>query len=79
MTKTIAAIVLALVTGCAGAALDNDQEPASCERSAYELERTRYRCTAEGALETLDCGSWVELQLCNTTQSCSPGPDPGCR
>lgn len=72
----LAAVLLLVMCGCGGDAL-SDSEPA-CERSAYELERTRYRCTSEGALQTLDCGDWVTLDVCSDPQSCSPGPTPGC-
>jgi hypothetical protein len=40
---------LALALGCRGAT-EVDEAP-DCERSAYELERTRYRCTSEGELQ----------------------------
>jgi hypothetical protein len=64
-------ILLLGMCGC-GEAADG------CERSAYELERTRYRCTSEGELQTLNCGEWVTLAVCAEPETCSPGPEPGC-
>lgn len=69
-----AAVALAL--GCGGSV--DDEVAESCERSAYELERTRYRCTSTGELQTLDCGEWLTLEACAEPASCSPGPEPGC-
>lgn len=64
-------LMFAILAGC-GEAADG------CERSAYELERTRYRCTGEGELQTLACGEWVTLAVCAEPEACSPGPEPGC-
>jgi hypothetical protein len=75
--RFIAAMALVTtIVGCGGSADDVDAQ--DCERSAYELEQTRYRCTAEAELQTLDCGAWVTLQVCETAEACSPGPEPGC-
>jgi hypothetical protein len=71
------ALAAALGLACGGAAVED--APDDCERSAYELERTRYRCTNAGELQTLDCGEWLTLEVCGAPQECSPGPDPGCR
>jgi hypothetical protein len=68
--------MLLLVMGCGGAV--DDDASAECERSAYELERTRYRCTSEGELQTLECGEWATLEVCAEPEACSPGPEPGC-
>jgi hypothetical protein len=79
--------MLALAMGCGGSVDDGergaaegvDAEPTeTCERSAYELERTRYRCTSDGELQTLDCGEWLTLEVCAEPEACSPGPEPGC-
>jgi hypothetical protein len=70
-------LVAALLAGCAGAA--DDTAVPDCERSPYELERTRYRCTSDGELQTLDCGEWQTLWVCDAPEPCSPGPEPGCR
>ena len=56
--------------GCGGSA------DYGCKRSAYELDRMHYRCTSAGELQTLDCGEWVTLDVCDS--DCSHGPDPGC-
>lgn len=64
-------LLLLVVCGCGGEA------DAGCVQSEYELERTRYRCTAAGELQTLTCGEWETLEVCEG--SCSPGPEPGCR
>lgn len=72
-------LLMGIVTvslGCAGSAADQVAE--ECERSAYELERTRYRCTSAGELQTLDCGEWETLEVCAEPEACSPGPAPGC-
>lgn len=70
-------LVALLAVGCGGS-VDDDAAP-ECERSAYELQKTRYRCTELGELQTLDCGEWATLQMCETAEACSPGPEPGCR
>jgi hypothetical protein len=79
MKRLLVGIMLA-VCGCSGAAVDDAQAESGseCERSAYELERTRYRCTPEGELQTLDCGEWQTLEVCETAEACSPGPNVGC-
>jgi hypothetical protein len=67
--------MLALVMGCGGAA--EDDAAAECERSAYELERTRYGCaSADGhqELRVLECGEWVTVEACEEGQVCRPGP-----
>lgn len=58
--------------GCGGAVED-------CERSDYELARTRFRCTGAAELQTLSCGEWFTLMTCESAGACSPGPDVGCR
>lgn len=75
--KTLFLVVL--LFGCAGEALDAAEAIPECERSEYELERTRYRCTRDGELQTLECGAWETLEVCAEPSACSPGPDPGCR
>lgn len=82
MVKTIIGFAVVLILsingwGCAGQALEED-EPV-CERSAYELERTRYRCTSAGELQTLECGEWETLDVCASPEACSPGPEAGCK
>jgi hypothetical protein len=69
-------LIVAPALGCGGSVDDDVAE--ECERSAYELERTRYRCTSAGELQTLDCGEWVTLEVCAEPEACSPAPDPGC-
>jgi hypothetical protein len=68
---------VALVLGCGGYVDDDVVD--ECKRSAYELERTRYRCTSEGEFQTLECGEWSTLEVCAEPEACSPGPEPGCR
>jgi hypothetical protein len=67
-----------LVVGCGGSAEAEPDGAPDCERSAYELERTRYRCASEGELQTLECGGWETVEVCAEPDACSPGPDPGC-
>lgn len=80
----LAAILLLVMCGCGGSAesqsdvAEAQETAAECERSAYELERTRYRCTRNGELQTLECGEWFTLDVCDSPESCSPGPSPGC-
>jgi len=69
-------LLVALALGCGGSV--DDEVFGECERSAYESERTRYRCSSGGALEMLDCGEWVTIERCDSPSACSPGPDPGC-
>jgi len=69
-----------------GLGLENTETSTSepCERSAYERERTRYRCTADAELQTLECGEWSTLAICvryggtRAPELCTPGPEPGC-
>lgn len=70
----VSTAAVALALGCGGS-VDDELE---CERSAYELERARYRCTSAGELQTLDCGEWLTLEVCEAPEACSPGPEPGC-
>jgi hypothetical protein len=67
-----------LVVGCGGSADAERGAAPDCERSAYELDRTRYRCTSEGELQTLECSEWATLEVCAEPEACSPGPEPGC-
>lgn len=69
----LAAIVAAFLSGCGGEA------DTPCEQTAYELERTRYRCTSLGELQTLTCGEWETIEVCGVPQDCAPGPVVGCR
>jgi len=65
-------LALALLAACGfPPAADEAVAPgqAPCERSAYELERTRYRCTSAGELQTLDCGEWDTLAVCETAEA----------
>lgn len=77
-------VLLLAMCGCGGDAESIDEvteeqgTAAECSRSAYELERTRYRCTSAGELQTLSCGAWETLQTCDATEACSPAPEPGC-
>jgi hypothetical protein len=74
--RALALAAALALTACGGAAVED--APDDCERSAYELERTRYRCTSEGELQRLDCGEWLTVQVCAEAEACSPGPAPGC-
>lgn len=64
-----------ILLACGGSVGDPSTE---CTKSSYELEKTRYRCIDTGELQTLECGEWITLEICIDSQSCSPGPNPGC-
>lgn len=68
-----AALILALGLACGGSA-----ESPECPQTAYELEG-HYRCTSKGELQTLSCGQWETLEVCDAPPLCSPGPHVGCR